>query len=119
MNRPTPPRAPLHARFAACALAIVCVAAACGEREQPADLTGVIERETFIDTYVDLRVAAVTSPEFRISSERRAEVLARHGVDSEALIRFADAHGRDLDYMAAVWSEVETRLQERAGEAPK
>src|SRR5688572_27915103 len=91
------------------------LALACGGAEQdvPAD---VMDRETFIATYVDLREAAIVMPEFRVTDEQRAEILSRHGVDSESLIRFADAHGSDLDYMNEVWTEVETRIEGR--EAP-
>jgi hypothetical protein len=99
-------------------IALLLLAAACsgdGENAVPGD---VIDRETFIATYVDLRDAAVLSPEFQISSDQRAEILARHGVDGESLLRFADAHGRDLEFMNEVWVEVETRLQALGGERP-
>jgi hypothetical protein len=85
-----------------------------GEQDVPAD---VIDRETFIATYVDLREAVIATPDFRVTEEQRAEILSRHGVDSESLIRFADAHGSDLDYMNEVWTEVETRLE--GHEAPE
>jgi hypothetical protein len=97
------------------AIALLFLAAACdGDAQGPAP-ADVIDRGTFIETYVDLRVAAVTSTEFRVSAEQRAEILARHGVDGEGLLRFADAHGRDLDYMNEVWAEVEARIQDRIG----
>jgi len=89
--------------------ALVLAAAACGsDPSVPAD---VIDRETFIATYVDLREAAIATPDFRVPPERREEILAAHGVDAESLIRFAEAHGTDLDYMNAVWIEVEARLE--------
>jgi hypothetical protein len=75
----------------------------------PAD---VMDRETFIATYVDLREAAIASSDFRITEGQRTAILARHGVDGESLLRFADVHGRDLDYMNAVWTEVDARLAE-------
>ena len=97
------------------AIALLFLAAACvGDAQGPVP-ADVIDRETFIETYVDLRVAAVTSTEFRVSAEQRAEILARHGVDGEGLLRFADAYGRDLDYMNEVWAEVEARIQDRSG----
>lgn len=102
------------------AIALLLLSVACGGDAQGPVPADVIDRETFIETYVDLRVAAVTSTEFRVSAEQRAEILARHGVDSESLLRFADAHGRDLDYMNEVWAEVEAGIQDRTGsEAPR
>ncbi|HUP53740.1 MAG TPA: hypothetical protein VM198_14765 [Longimicrobiales bacterium] len=96
----TPRRAVL---LAACALA-----AACG-----APGAGTIDREIFIEAYVELRLAALQSEDFEVAPEQRAEILARHGVDKEGLLRFADVHGRDVDFMNEVWSEVERRLEER------
>ena len=100
------------------ALALLLLAVACGGDRQGPVPAGVIDRETFIETYVDLRVAAVTSTEFRVTAEQRADILARHGVDSEGLLRFADAHGGDLDYMNEVWAEVEAGIQDRTGNEP-
>lgn len=102
------------------AFALVVLSVACGGDAQGPAPADVIERETFIETYVDLRVAAVSANEFRVSAEQRADILARHGVDGDDLLRFADAYGGDLDYMNEVWTEVETRIQDRtANEAPR
>jgi hypothetical protein len=95
------------------ALALLLLATACGGGGPGAVPADVIDRQTFIETYVDLRLAAVATEAFRVSAEDRAEILARHGIDGEALVRFADAHGGDLDYMNEVWSEIEVRIQER------
>jgi hypothetical protein len=97
------------------AIGLVFLAVACGGDAQGPMPADVIDREVFIETYVDLRVAAVAADSFRVSAEQRAEILARHGIDSDELLRFADAHGRDLDYMNEVWTEVETRIQDRTG----
>ncbi len=97
----------------AIALALTLTAACGGGNDVPAD---VIDREAFITTYVDLRLATLETPDFRIPAERRAEILANHGVDGESLLRFAEVHGRDLDYMNEVWTEVETRMQDSEAE---
>ena len=106
-------------RRRALTIALLGLAAACSGGGQDAVPEDVIDRETFIATYVDLRDAAVRAPEFQASADQRAEILARHGVDGESLIRFAEAHGRDLDFMNAVWAEVETRLQALAEETSR
>lgn len=71
---------------------------------------GVIARDVFIDTYVDLRTTALRAPEAELTDEARAEVLTRHGVTEEDLLAFADAWGGDIEYMRDVWDEVEARL---------
>jgi hypothetical protein len=70
-----------------------------------------IDRETFVNTYVDLRKAALETPGGRITPERRDEVLERHGVSEADLFRFAEVRGADVAYMASVWNEVEARLE--------
>jgi hypothetical protein len=97
-------------------LALLVVAAACGNGTQGPTGT-LIDREVFIDTYVDLRLAAIQSPDFAVTPERREEILRARGVDADALLRFADAHGRDPDYMSGLWSEVEERLTARRSAA--
>jgi hypothetical protein len=89
-------------------LAVSVLAAACGAPD-----ADTIDREVFIEAYVELRLAALDSEDFEVAPDQRAEILARHGVDQEGLLRFADVHGRDVDFMNEVWSEVERRLEER------
>ena len=83
---------------------------------EPAAAEDVIERETFIATYVDLRRAALDAPEGRIDQPRMLAVLEVHGVTEEDLLEFAEVHGRDVAYMASVWAEVEKQLE--PGSAP-
>jgi len=90
--------------------------ASCGGDTGPV-ASDVIERQTFIDTYVELRLAAVQAPDFRVPPSERDQILARHGVSAEDLLRFADAYGRDLEFMNEVWSEIEARFQESSGDA--
>jgi hypothetical protein len=104
---------PVPNRHAAILLLTVLtvLAAACGGDEDLAVVEGVIDRETFIQVYVDLRDAAVRSPDLVVSEASRDEVLARHGVDEESLMAFIDAYGADLDYMNELWAEVEQRVE--------
>lgn len=101
------------------ATCLLLAIASCGSDTAEPATDGLIDRETFVATYVDLRKAAIRTPEFRITPEAREEILARHGVVGEDLIRFAEAHGRDLELMNEVWLEVEARLQDSgAGATP-
>lgn len=69
-----------------------------------------IDREVFIATYVDLRVAALDTDTAKVGTEEREEVLRRHGVTAEDLTTFAEVHATDLEFMRDVWNEVELRL---------
>jgi hypothetical protein len=92
-------------------VATALLAAACAE---PPPGGEPIDREVFIEAFVELRLAARESVDFTVTPEQRQEILARHGVDEERLLQFAEVHGQDTDFMNEVWSEVERRLQERA-----
>lgn len=91
-------------------LASVSVAAACGG--SPTDDATAIDRQTFIDAYVDLRVAALQADDFVVPIEERDAILARHGLDADDMLRFADVHGRDVDFMNGIWAEVEQRIED-------
>jgi hypothetical protein len=97
------------------ALALLGMAAACGRGDGSAS-GNVIDRQTFISTYVDLRMAALDDPKVTVSDEQRAAILSRHGVDGESLLRFADVHGRDIRFMSDLWSEVDDSVQARSEE---
>ncbi|MEQ1856077.1 MAG: hypothetical protein ABL963_06395 [Longimicrobiales bacterium] len=92
-------------------LALLLLVAGCGGGEGTAVPEGVIDRETFIATYVDLRRAATEASDFQLPVGERERILADHGVAAEALVSFAEAHGSDLDYMNAIWIEVESRIE--------
>jgi len=84
--------------------------AACGGDEEFVPVEGVIDRETFVATYVDLRSATIAGAELTLPNEERDRILARHGVEAESLLEFVEAYGRELDFMNQVWSEVQQRL---------
>ena len=91
--------------FGAAALVVVLVLAACGPAEPE-----TIDRDAFIATYVDLRQAALRSPERVLSEETRARVLAQHAVTEEELMEFTSLRGGDPAYMIEVWSEISARM---------
>lgn len=98
---------------AACAFALV--GWACGnasERE-----SGELTREGFIDTYVELRVAALRHEDDGISDSTRTAILQRHGVTEEQLLDYVEARGGDLDFMRDLWNEIEVRLDSVPPEA--
>jgi hypothetical protein len=89
------------------AAAVAALVLGCGDDAAP---EGVIDRETFIATWVDLRGAGIRTGDPLPASER-TRVLGDHGVTEEQLLAFADAHGADPSYMADVWTEVEVRMR--------
>jgi hypothetical protein len=98
------------------AMALALAIASCGSDTAQPDPDAVIDRTTFVETYVDLRWETVHTPDFRLTPEARDEILARHGVRSEDLVRFAEVHGRDLELMNEVWAAIEAGIQERQSE---
>ena len=91
--------------------AMALIIMACGSETSPSE-TEAIDRAVFIQTYVDLRVAAFKNQSQRVTDEDRAEVLERNGVTVEDLGRFVEVHGRDVEFMRDVWNEVEALLGE-------
>jgi len=89
--------------------AAVLLAAGCAE-----DAPETISRDAFIETYIALRVAELTEPgddDEMISAEARERVLGEQGVTEEDLFGFVEVHGGDVDFMKAVWQEVEKRME--------
>ncbi|MEX2467126.1 MAG: hypothetical protein WD995_09450 [Gemmatimonadota bacterium] len=104
-----PSYASRHVVALAAGLVALVVFASCGQG--PSDeRDGQVSRSRFIDAYVDLRVTALRAEEGLLTDSARAVVLERHGMTEDELLRFVDAHGRDLDYMRDLWNEVELRL---------
>jgi len=107
---PIRPRRKRHA-IVLLSTVLAIITGACGGDEETPVVEGVIDRETFIQVYVDLRNEAVRDPDLTLSDEARVAVLTRHGVDESDLMAFVDAYGRNLDYMNDVWTEVEQRVE--------
>ena len=74
------------------------------------DPSGVIEREVFITTWVDLRNAAAEYRGGALPESERTCLLRERGVSEDQLLAFVDAHGEDPRYMLDVWTEVERRM---------
>ncbi len=78
---------------------------------------GVMARETFIATYVELRAAALSSPSGTIDLGPRDSILELHGASEARLLEFAEIRGRDPEFMNLLWTEVQTRLLEFLSDA--
>jgi hypothetical protein len=91
-------------------LAAIAGVAACGGATGAN--TDTMDREVFVQTYVDLRVSALETDSQRLATPAREAILAEHGVTAEELKGFADAHAADLDFMREVWNEIELRMDQ-------
>lgn len=111
-NRAAERRRRGRVRRAGWLVSAVLLAAGCAE-----DAPETIGREAFIETYIALRVAELTEPGEpgedgeMISAEARERVLSEQGVTEEDLFGFVEVHGGDVDFMKAVWQEVEKRME--------
>jgi len=85
----------------------------CGPGDPDPRIAATIPRETFVQAYVELRVAALRNPEQRLPLQVRQRILDRIGVTEEELLTFAEVWGEDFDYMRGVWGEVDSIMRAR------
>ncbi len=91
-------------------LATGLLTTACGTGTTP-DQADTISADTFVSTYVELRLAVLNSEKpTTMTDSLRAAILARHGVSERDLLDFAKAHGPDPAFMKSVWDSVEERI---------
>lgn len=98
---------PPAAAIAALLLVVLPLVGGCEDSSRP---RGVIDRETFVESYVALRIAALERPGSELPEARRDSVLEAHGVTEEELLAFAEAYGDDVATMDAIWAEIQARL---------
>jgi len=77
---------------------------------------GVIDREAFIDAYVELRIAALETDSSKVAATDRDAILADIGVTEDDMLAFVRAHAADLEFMRDVWNEVELRMDQPPAE---
>jgi len=70
-----------------------------------------VDRETFIQTFVELRVEALQWESGRIPEAEKVRILEHHGVSEDDLRGFIETHGRNVPYMNEVWAEIADRVQ--------
>lgn len=76
----------------------------------PDEDTAPIDEDTFIETYVQLRLAALEQG--GLPEEDRERILDENEVTVDDLRAFIDVHGRNVPYMYRVWTEVDRRIDE-------
>ena len=89
---------------------LLWLAPGCGGEQAP-EPSGTITRDAFVGTYVELRMAAVQSPDGRVTSAAKEEILEARGITEADLLEFAAAHGPRVQFMADVWGEIDDTLR--------
>ncbi len=79
---------------------------------------GEIDRDTFIETQVELELAATETTTEELTQVQRDSILAEQGVTEEELEAFIAVHGADELYMTELWAEVDRRVLEARGLEP-
>ena len=74
------------------------------------DTATTIDRETFIDVYVEIRVAALGTEDATLLPADRDRILESYAVSVDDLVEFAEVHGEDPTFMQEVWNDIESRL---------
>ncbi len=96
---------------------LLCLLLACGGEQAP-EAAGTISRDVFVGTYVELRLAALHSPDGRVSPEAKAEILEAKGVTEADLLEYVDVHGARVQFMVEVWAEIDDTLRSLRTEQP-
>jgi len=79
---------------------------ACGEGPGAAG----ISRGAFVDTYVELRVAALRTEVGDLPDSARSRILTERGLTEGDLLDFVAARGADFVFMRELWNEIEQQL---------
>ena len=82
---------------------------ACRDGE-PRHETG-ISRQEYVDTYVEILLAAELAEDSIAATESARAILARRGLTEDDLLEFGRRHTDDPEYLAEVWSEIEERIR--------
>lgn len=89
---------------------LICSAAVCAC--SPPQDPNAIDRETYIETYVQILRAAAAAPDSSAATDSALSILARRQLTEDRLTAFAIRHANDPSYLADAWGEIERRLRE-------
>ena len=102
----------IHLRKQAILLALVL--AGCGGSHPADSPRQPIEKDRFIEAYIELRRAAVEVGQAADSvpafAAKKSEILERHGISSQDLIDYIEANSSHLSEMTAIWDTIHRRL---------
>ena len=84
----------------------------CSQDASPPQPEGIIDREAFIQAYMELRAAGVVTPDQSLHPAEADRILAEQGLTDQDLLDFVEAWGRDPVFMENLWTEVDDRMRE-------
>lgn len=71
-----------------------------------------ISAEAFVEAVTALRTSELLDSSGYLPEGEPERILAEHGLVADDLRRFVEAHGEDVPMMAAIWEEIELRVNE-------
>lgn len=98
------------ARSRVLAILVALLLAACGGSGSAPGL----DRETFIEVFVELRARALQAPDGQLDPATRDAVLAEFEVTQEELRSFVEDRGDEPGVMLETWTEIRNRLEARS-----
>ncbi|UCC73133.1 MAG: hypothetical protein JSV86_00785 [Gemmatimonadota bacterium] len=81
-----------------------------GCKDEAREETG-ISREDYIETYLEILLAAEAAADSFAATDSALAVLARRGLTEQDLLDFARRYRDDPGYLADIWQEIEERLE--------
>jgi hypothetical protein len=91
------------------ALSALLSLAACRNGEDDQQIG--IGRQEYVDTYIEILLAAELAEDSFAATEAARAILARRGLTEDDLLEFGRRHREDAEYLAEVWSEIEERIR--------
>jgi hypothetical protein len=101
-------------------LGVGLLLAGCTGGDPAADRPSTISEDMFVAAMAQLNHARTGTLDGELTNEERARILARHGLEEDDLLTFAEVHGGEIAFMLRILDEVAraTRLIDLEDPAP-
>ena len=106
-------RSERRALGAVLALGALLSFAACADGEPGAGTE--LSRQEYVDTYVEILLAADLAEDSVAASDSARAILARRGLTEYDLLDFAQNLDEDPEQLAEIWQEIENRIRHPEG----
>jgi hypothetical protein len=97
--------------FVSVAFLLLGPMAGCSGRQSGPSTQATIPRDTFVEAYYKLRVAALEAPGEEIDAQSRDSVLQSMGLTEEDLLHFVEVRGRNPQLMEGIWEQVDSLMR--------
>ncbi len=74
--------------------------------------SGTIGPDAFVEAIVALRSSELLDTSGFLPEGEAEQILEEQGLVPDDLRRFVEAHGKDVELMAALWNDIERRVNE-------